>query len=96
MLLVVVIWLTNGCSTDTIWEEISYGQEEPSHSNGELPAMVQVHTDRVEITLYKNLTHYIYLDGVLIKTLGNEKKVTLRVRYSRVRLVILFYQCILS
>jgi hypothetical protein len=78
VLLVVVIWLTNGCSTDTIWEEISYGQEEPSYSNGELPAMVQVHTDRVEITLYKNLTHYIYLDGVLIKTLGNEKKVTLR------------------
>ena len=76
--MVVVIWLTNGCSTDTIWEEISYGQEEPSYSNGELPAMVQVHMDRVEITLYKNLTHYIYLDGVLIKTLGNEKKVTLR------------------
>lgn len=68
----------NSCSTNTIWEEVTYGQEEPSYSNGELPAMLQVHTDRVEITLYKNLTHYIYLDGVLIKTLGNEKKVTLR------------------
>ena len=78
VLLVAVTWLTYGCSTDTIWEEISYGQEEPSYSNGELPAMVQVHKDRAEITLYKNLTHYIYLDGVLIKTLGNEKKVTLR------------------
>ena len=68
----------NSCSTNTIWEEVTYGQEEPSYSYGELPAMVQVHTDRVNITLYKDLTHYIYLDGVLIKTLGNEKKITLR------------------
>ena len=78
VLSVAVAMVMNSCSTNTIWEEVSYGQEEPSYSNGELPAMVKVHTDRVEITLYKNLTHYIYLDDVLIKTLGDEKKVTLR------------------
>ena len=71
VLSVAVAMVMNSCSTNTIWEEVSYGQEEPSYSNGELPAMVQVHTDRVEITLYKNLTHYIYLDDVLIKTLGD-------------------------
>ena len=77
-LLVAVALLTNSCSTNTIWEEITYGQEEPSYSYGELPAMVQVHADRIKITLYKDLTHYIYLDGVLVKTPSNEKKITLR------------------
>ena len=68
------------CSTDTTWEEISYGQEIPSYSNGELPAMVTVYKDRAEVKLYKDLTHYIYLDGVLIKEVkqhSNEKKVVL-------------------
>lgn len=78
VLFIAVAMAMNSCSTNTIWEEITYGQEEPSYSYGELPAMVQVHTDRVEIKLYKDLTHYIYLDGVLVKTLGDEKKVTLR------------------
>ena len=78
VLFVSVALAMNSCSTNTIWEEVTYGQEEPSYSYGELPAMVQVHTDRVDITLYKNLTHYIYLDGVLVKTLDNEKKITLR------------------
>ena len=76
VLFVILLMAMNSCSTNTIWEEVTYGQEEPSYSYGELPAMVQVHTDRVDITLYKNLTHYIYLDGVLVKT--NEKKITLR------------------
>lgn len=78
VLFVILVMAMNSCSTNTIWEEVTYGQEEPSYSYGELPAMVQVHTDRVDITLYKNLTHYIYLDGVLVKTLDNEKKITLR------------------
>ena len=78
VLFVVLAMAMNSCSKNTIWEEITYGQEEPSYDKGELPVMVQVHTDRVELTLYKNLTHYIYLDGVLVKTLGDEKKVTLR------------------
>ena len=78
VLFVSVALAMNSCSKNTIWEEVTYGQEEPSYSYGELPAMVQVHTDRVDITLYKNLTHYIYLDGVLVKTLDNEKKITLR------------------
>lgn len=78
MLFVTFAMAMNSCSTNTIWEEVTYGQEEPSYSYGELPAMVQVHTDRVDITLYKDLTHYIYLDGVLVKTLDNEKKITLR------------------
>lgn len=78
VLFVILLMAMNSCSTNTIWEEVTYGQEEPSYSYGELPAMVQVHTDRVDITLYKNLTHYIYLDGVLVKTLDNEKKITLR------------------
>ena len=67
-----------GCSKDTIWEEISYGQETPSYSNGELPVTVTVHKDRADVTLYKDLTYYIYLDGVFIKKLTNEKKVTMR------------------
>ena len=67
-----------GCSKDTIWEEISYGQETPSYSNGELPVTVTVHKDRADVTLYKDLTYYIYLDGVLIKKISNEKMVTLR------------------
>ena len=78
VLSVAVAMVMSGCSTDTIWEEVTYGHEEPSYSNGELPAMVKVHIDRVEITLYKNLIHYLYLDGVLIKTLANENKITLR------------------
>lgn len=78
VLFVIFAMAMNSCSTNTIWEEITYGQEEPSYSYDELPAMVVAHTDRVDITLYKNLTHYIYLDGVLVKTLDNEKKVTLR------------------
>jgi len=78
VLFVTMALAMNSCSTNTIWEEITYGQEEPSYDKGELPVMVQVHTDRVDITLYKNLTHYIYVDGVLVKTLGEEKKVTLR------------------
>ena len=77
-LFVAAALVTAGCSKDTIWEEVTYGQEEPSYSYGELPAMVQPHTDRVDITLYKDLTHYIYLDGVLVKTLAKEKKMTLR------------------
>lgn len=76
-LFVVAALVTAGCSKDTIWEEVTYGQEEPSYSYGELPAMVQPHTDRVEIKLYKDLTHYIYLNGVLVKTIAKEK-VTLR------------------
>ncbi|MBQ8097647.1 MAG: hypothetical protein IJ243_11330 [Prevotella sp.] len=78
ILFVAAALVTAGCSKDTIWEEATYGQEEPSYSYGELPAMVQPHTDRVDITLYKDLTHYIYLDGVLVKTLAKEKKMTLR------------------
>lgn len=78
VLFVALVMGMNSCSKNTIWEEITYGQEEPSYDRGELPVMVVVHTDRVELTLYKNLTHYIYLDGVLVKTLGDEKKVTLR------------------
>ena len=78
VLFVVLAMAMNSCSKNTIWEEVTYGQEEPSYDKGELPVMVVVHTDRVELTLYKNLTHYIYLDGVLVKTLGDEKKVTLR------------------
>lgn len=78
ILFVAAALVTAGCSKDTIWEEVTYGQEEPSYSYGELPAMVQPHTDRVDITLYKDLTHYIYLNGVLVKTLANEKKITLR------------------
>ena len=73
--------MLTSCSTDTIWEEISYGQEAPSYSNGELPAMVTVYKDRAEVTLFKDLTHYIYLDGVLItevKPRENDKKVVLR------------------
>ena len=66
------------CSKDTIWEEISYGQEVPSYNNGELPVTVTVHKDRADVTLYKDLTGYMYLDGVLIKKLNKEKKVTLR------------------
>lgn len=77
ILFVVAALVTAGCSKDTIWEEVTYGQEEPSYSYGELPAMVQPHTDRVEIKLYKDLTHYIYLNGVLVKTIAKEK-VTLR------------------
>lgn len=69
--------VTSGCSTDTIWEEISYGQEVPAYSNGELPAMVTVYKDRAEVKLYKNLTHYIYLDGVLVSQ-TKSKKVVLR------------------
>ena len=61
VLFVILVMAMNSCSTNTIWEEVTYGQEEPSYSYGELPAMVQVHTDRVDITLYKNLTHYIYV-----------------------------------
>ena len=76
-LFVAAALVTAGCSKDTIWEEVTYGQEEPSYSYGELPAMVQPHTDRVEIKLYKDLTHYIYLNGVLVKTIAKEK-VTLR------------------
>ena len=76
-LFVAAALVTAGCSKDTIWEEATYGQEEPSYSYGELPAMVQPHTDRVEIKLYKDLTHYIYLNGVLVKTIAKEK-VTLR------------------
>lgn len=71
----------SGCSTDTIWEEVSYGQEVPAYSNGELPAMVTVYKDRAEVKLYKDLTHYIYLDGVFIKEVkqhSNENKVVLR------------------
>ena len=78
MLFIAGTMVMNSCSTNIKWEEVTYGQEEPSYSNGELPAMVQVHTDRVDISFYKNLTHYIYLDGVLVKTLDDEKKVTLR------------------
>lgn len=77
ILFVAAALMTAGCSKDTIWEEVTYGQEEPSYSYGELPAMVQPHTDRVEIKLYKDLTHYIYLNGVLVKTIAKEK-VTLR------------------
>lgn len=76
-LLVVGLVTMASCSTDTTWEEISYGQEIPSYSHGELPAMVTVFKDRAEIKLYKPLMHYIYLDGVLIKR-SNEKKVVLR------------------
>lgn len=78
VLFVILAMAMNGCSTNTIWEEIIYGQDEPSYSYGELPAMVSVHTDRIDITLFKDLTHYIYLDGALVKTLDNQKKITLR------------------
>ena len=78
MLSVIGAVAMTGCSKDTIWEEISYGQETPSYSNGELPVTVTVHKDRADVTLYKDLTYYIYLDGVFIKKLTNEKKVTMR------------------
>lgn len=80
-LLVVGLLVMASCSTDTTWEEFSYGQEVPSYSNGELPAMVTVYKDRAEVKLYKDLTYYIYLDDVLIKEVkqySNEKNITLR------------------
>ena len=80
-LIVVGAMLITCCSTDTIWEEASCAQETLNYSNGELPAMVTVYKDRAEVKLYKDLTHYIYLDGVLIKEVkqhSNEQKVVLR------------------
>ena len=69
------------CSTETIWEEFSYGQEQPSYSHDELPAMVTVYKDRAEIKLYKPVMHNVYLDGALItqmKPTGNDDRVVLR------------------
>lgn len=69
------------CSTETIWEEYSYGQEQPSYSHDDLPAMVTVYKDRAEVKLYKPVMHNVYLDGVLmqrIKPTGNDDRVVLR------------------
>ena len=80
-LLIAGAIVMTSCSNDTIWEEISYGKDAPSYSKGELPAMLTVYKDRAEVTLFKDLTHYIYLDGVLItevKPRENDKKVVLR------------------
>ena len=65
-----------GCSTE--WEEISYSEEMPSYSNDELPVEMEVHKDRVDVILQKDLTCYINLDGVQIKQTSKNKKITLR------------------
>ncbi len=65
-----------GCSTE--WEEISYSEEMPSYSNDELPVKMEVHKDRADVILQKDLTCYINLDGVQIKQTSKNKKITLR------------------
>ena len=65
-----------GCSTE--WEEISYSEEMPSYSNDELPVEMEVHKDRADVILQKDLTCYINLDGVQIKQTSKNKKITLR------------------
>lgn len=65
-LLVVALAMTTSCSTETILEEATYGQQEPSYVNGELPANVSIYRNRAEIKLYKPVMHYVYLDGALI------------------------------
>lgn len=76
-LLIVATLMFGGC-TKTIYDEVSFPQEEVSFSYDELPVKMNVLLDRVDLTFYKNASHCIYLDGeFMMQTAKGEKEVSL-------------------